>query len=268
MKTYLPIGAAVIAMAVVAYFQGSLSERWAKFPELKVYAKQVSEVPKKVGEWTWQSDEKNDPKIMKEAGAAAALGRQYQNEKGETVGIFVICGRPQDLKHHTPERCYPAAGFEQTSTPTPEEIETADGKQAGFMTATFTRVESGAQTAQRVYWSFTTDGDWKAPDDFRWAFGGTRAMYKVYVTAPVGFREKEGEESAAKELIRELIPALNRAFQPAYDSELAMTDGKATASDATIPAAEPKTDAKPAAEEKAPAAAAPEAKSKADADAK
>jgi hypothetical protein len=57
MSRYLPAVAAVILLGAVAIVQGVWTERWAEFPELEIYAKQLEKVPLQIGEWIGEDAE-------------------------------------------------------------------------------------------------------------------------------------------------------------------------------------------------------------------
>src|SRR3990172_2375434 len=90
---YLPIGAAVVLMLGTGYVQGVWSERWGTFPELKIFADQLSAVPKQIGEWQGTDAEGSTEQIRKIAGAEGELVRAYRNANGDEVRISIICGR-------------------------------------------------------------------------------------------------------------------------------------------------------------------------------
>src|SRR4051812_34917432 len=114
MNRYLPIGVALFVMAAAGLLQGLWSERWGSFPELETYAAQMKGVPKDVGQWSGQ-DLPDDEKVMAAAGAVGHLSRIYSRPDGQKISVFLVCGRVQDMNFHTPDRCYPANGFDAGS---------------------------------------------------------------------------------------------------------------------------------------------------------
>ena len=106
MARYLPAGVALVLIVVSALVQGSWSERWAKFPELQVYADQLINVPTDIGDWHSTAHEEPDKRTLEEAGAVGSLSRDFTNDEGETVSVFIVTGRLQDMFYHEPKRCY------------------------------------------------------------------------------------------------------------------------------------------------------------------
>lgn len=215
--TALPIAAAVLLMGVSCYYQGMWSERWGEFPELKIYAEQLKEVPMNVGEWQGKDEAATDARILKIAGAAGDMTRTYTNAAGEEVRVMLMCARFRDVFYHTPDRCYPAAGFEMQGEPQHEVFETG-GQEAEFFTTTFLKSEPTGSHAERGYWSWMADGPWKAPTNEKLAFAGERALYKLYVfgTIPVVNRGRTDHDFCG-DFIRAFIPALDTALRPGLE---------------------------------------------------
>ena len=215
-KAYLPIAAAVILMLCAGYVQGVWSERWGEFPELQLFKDQLAMIPMKVGEWQGVEQAGSDERTMKVAGAEGELVRTYKNGNGDTVSVSMICGRLQDITYHTPDRCYPAAGFEMQGDPQSDAIE-CGGKTAEFLTTSFQKSEPTGTHIERGYWSWSGDGTWKTPSNPKFEFAKfQRGLYKLYVFASVTpGKQKAGEPDFCREFIRVFVPAVERALRPA-----------------------------------------------------
>src|SRR5690349_12993267 len=97
MKTYLPVGVAVVVMIAAAYVQGQWSERWGTFPELEMLSSQLDKIPLNFGEWQGTDEAATDTKVLKIAGAEGEMVRTYKNANGDAVRVSMICGRLQDI---------------------------------------------------------------------------------------------------------------------------------------------------------------------------
>jgi hypothetical protein len=235
MQRYLPIVAAAALMIGAAAIQGSWTERWKAFPELELYAEQLKRVPMEFGEWKGETAPATDQRILDLAGAVGSLSRTYRNDRNEAVSVFIICGRLTDIFQHSPDRCYPAAGFEITGEKINQSVETGNGV-AEFITTTFMKADPSGNQNLRIYWDWCADGTWKAPmrpKDYKWVFAGQRAIYKLYVVTPNVGREVAADQNPAVDFIRVLIPELDRAFAPAFAA------AKGKASSAPVPDATP-----------------------------
>lgn len=219
LMTALPIGVAVVLMLATCRVQGVWSERWSNFPELEILANQLDSIPLNFGQWQGEDRGKSEEKIRQISGAVGELIRSYRNASGEEVRVSIICGRQRDVFYHTPERCYPAAGFDMQGEPVQEVIETAGGQPAEFFTTSFLKSEPTGTHAEKGYWSWSGNGTWLAPKNHKWEFAGHRALYKLYVfaTIPGSNKTAAGSTDFCTEFIREFIPVANAALQPAFD---------------------------------------------------
>ena len=214
MARYLPAGVGLLLIVVAALVQGSWSERWAKFPELQVYADQLANVPHDIGNWHSTDHESPSKRTLEEAGAVGNLSRDFTNDNGRAVSLFIVTGRLQDMFYHEPKRCYRAAGFEMQGEKERREIPIADGETAEFFSGRFVKSEATGRQDQAVYWSWSSNGKWVATEEQKWVFRGQHALYKIYlIYAPDP--SDTADHNPAIDFIPELIPALNKAFEKA-----------------------------------------------------
>jgi uncharacterized protein DUF3485 len=222
MARYLPAGVALLLIVVSALVQAKMSERWGKFPELELYADQLLNVPTDIGEW--HSEDRAEPtaRIREAAGAIGTLSRDYTKD-GRTVSLFLVTGRLQDMFYHNPERCYSASGFEPQDDAKRYEAPLADGETADFFYSRFVKTEATGKQDQVIYWSWNGSGKWLAPKDYKWAFRGQHAVYKLYlIYAPTP--ADNADQNPVNEFIPVLIPELNRAFEKATAEAPVMRD--------------------------------------------
>ena len=136
------------------------------------------------GEWKGKDQEKSDAKILKIAGAEGELVRTYRNAHNEEVRISIICARLQDIFYHTPDRCYPAAGFEMQGDPQPEVFDCAGNVSAEFFTTSFLKSEATGTHTERGFWSWSGDGQWVAPKNPKLKFAGQQQRSTSCTSSP------------------------------------------------------------------------------------
>ncbi len=216
MARYLPAGVGLLLIVISALVQGNWSVRWGKFPDLELYAEQLPNVPIDIGNWRGTPREEPSKKTLDLAGAVGSLSREYTNDEGQHISLFVVTGRLGDLFYHNPTRCYGAAGFEQKEKRAEiREIPVGDGETADFFAAQFVKSEATTLEDQMVYWSWCGSGKWLAPKEPKWDFRGQHALYKIYlIYTPT--RADDADHNPANEFVPVLIPELNRAFEKAY----------------------------------------------------
>ena len=214
---YVALGLLLAVIVGGGYVQGRWTDRWREVPAVKLFADQFKNVPMVIGAWQGEAGEEPTADVLEQAGAAGSLTRIYRGPQGESVHMFIVCGKMRDVLWHTPENCYPANGFEMVGEPELQTIET-NGGEAEFYTTAFIKTDPTGSMHQRIYWAWCGSEGWKAPRDARSAFAGDRAMYKLYVVALTDRSDKGGattKSNAATDFIRVLMPELTRAFEPA-----------------------------------------------------
>ncbi len=167
---------------VAALVQGSWSERWAKFPELQLYADQLNNVPFDIGNWHSKEHEAPSRRTLEEAGAVGNLSRDFVNDDGRAVSMFIVTGRLQDMFYHEPKRCYRAAGFGMHGRARNDaKSRLPMAKRPNSLPAGSLRSEATGRHDQMVYWSWDSYGKWVATDEQKWVFRGQRAAHKIYL---------------------------------------------------------------------------------------
>lgn len=215
MKNLLAIVPFVVALPIVvtaAIWQGNHSERWGRFPELEVCAKRIDSIPLEIGEWRGVLGPKMEEEIRQYAGAVGDTQITFSNKQGDHVNVLVVCGRLMDVWNHRPDRCYPAHGYEEKGDRSTQKIEISKGVNAEFQMSIYALKDQPSQV--RVYWAWSSDGRWLAPDGLRDDFTRMKPVFKIQIESPVGRDVHAPTEGPAAELIKELIPEVNRVLFP------------------------------------------------------
>ena len=77
----------------------------------------LADVPLTLGPWKGETTEL-DPMIARATGADQIVTRRYVNqETGTTIDAILLYGPAADVYLHSPEVCYPAAGYAQVAGP-------------------------------------------------------------------------------------------------------------------------------------------------------
>ena len=177
----IAVVAAVLLVAGVTALQGMWTDRWSGrnvAADLKQAADRLETgFPNRFGGWEFVQELASDPKQLERAGAVGHVSRLFANkETGAKVSVFIVCATPHDASGHTPDRCYPGAGFEIAEAEHRQSIPLEDGRTAETFTGTFRKT---GQTL-RVFWTYGVDRRWIAPQIARIELAGTSAVYKLY----------------------------------------------------------------------------------------
>ena len=243
------VAAAVALVAVATVVQGRWTERWAPISrdEVIAAARLLEErFPTTFGEWEAERELASDPKELEAAGAVGHISRLYRNNRTKArVSAFVVCALPYDASAHTPDRCYPGAGFTIGESEHRVKVKYGEGREAEALTGTFAK----AGQTLRIFWSYGVASaaaggqlDWIAPQLPRITLSGEPSVYKLYAIAD---QTRIGTSQSMVEcegFISQLAPAL--------DAALARSDDPAAASP---PPAEPGGSPQPAATDAAAA---------------
>lgn len=216
MFRYVPVALGLVLIVFLGVVQGLKSDRWTDAgADAAEFAARLANVPMEVGNWegTDQSEEANKDALAV-AGAVGNLSLTFTNKvTGQSVSVYVICGNFRKITAHTPDRCYPASGFTSLGPQTRQPIEWGDAK-AEFYTKSFRKESIEGVQSLRVFWAWSEDGKWLAPDHPNMEFAGVRALYKLYLISPIQKRNEQPLESSVMPFAKEFMPLLDRALFP------------------------------------------------------
>ena len=221
--------AAIVMVVGVTVVQGTWTERWGRQHDvagLERAARLLERAfPKNFGDWSYEKELESDPKELERAGAVGHISRLYRSGKSKTpVSAFVVCATPHDASGHTPDRCYPGAGFEIAEAEHRETVKLPDGRVAEAFTGTFRKQ---GQTL-RVFWTYgvsspdpeaaknpaPADTDrpqlrWIAPGIARIALNGEVAVYKLYAIIDQTKLTASQATFECSDFLTQLLPALD-----------------------------------------------------------
>lgn len=220
MLRVLPFVVVLGLIAATTIQQGIDSDRWEvdHSEKLQQFAARLENVPTTIGQWESMGDDELDPEEWKRTNCLGYISRQYRNPDGEVVSMFLVAGSGRHATIHTPDQCYPGAGYEMESRPQPIDV-ALDGSDssAEFAYAAFQREDSSQRENLLVLWTYSDNGQWEGPITWKAKseFGTRPALFKVYLVTQI----KEGEgrtplQSASAKFARDLMPALNAALFP------------------------------------------------------
>jgi len=223
---WLTPAAALLLVAVVTAVQGMWTDRWSnqsRNADLERAAKLLeARFPRQFGEWREERELESDPKELTRAGAVGHVSRLYRNSRSKArVSAFVVCALPHDASGHTPDRCYPGAGFEIGESEHRQTIDLADGGTAESFTGTFRK----AGQTLRVFWTYgVRDADdakqgtgppgrqWIAPQIARIALAREPAVFKLYAIVDETKLTSAQAIVECEDFIANLLPAFATAL--------------------------------------------------------
>ena len=200
MRQTLLLGSGMLLLVFSGVVHGIWTDRWTAKEDLAEAKARLESIPLVLGDWqgeTLEIDQK--PK----AGMAGMITRRYvQKGTGKTVTILVSCGRSGPASLHTPEMCYGGSGFEV------EKPRVFRVPQGDFWTARLTKTKSDQRTQLRIFWAWTPNGQWQAPENPRITFAGQPLLCKLYVQREMNSGDDPLESDPCLEFMQSLLPTL------------------------------------------------------------
>jgi hypothetical protein len=222
MNQILSLVAAAVILIGGAYMQGSWTDRWVyeRPEEVDEWVQRLDDIPLTIGDWQGDIGESDERQLQvaKAAGGTAITFKNQRNDK--SVSVFIVCGRGRYVASHTPDKCYPAAGYNMGPSPQPyqitiDEYEEADKPMPEFYTTRFSKESPEHAEHLRIFWAWNDGESWRAPSDAGMAYANDTVAYKMYVISQMRDAGEMIEESQAQEFIEEAMPILDATLFPA-----------------------------------------------------
>lgn len=223
MKTLSGWVVALIAFAIIGgttLIHGRMTERWGGrdvSAELASAARRLeTQFPDEVAEWRLDQVHSMEERLLKKAGAVGHVWRSYKREgSGAIVSTFVVCATPHDASGHTPDRCFPGAGFEIGETEHRSTIPVSKSTSAEIFSGTFRK---SGQTI-RVFWTYHVSKGWVAPQIARIELAAEPVVMKLYAiieesSLPAGMGDRLG-----REFLHDLLPVLTERLATQSSAE-------------------------------------------------
>lgn len=213
---------AAVVLAATTYLHGRLTDRWTGrvvTGELRHAAELLeASFPRSFGDWELEEELPFDPVELQAAGAVGHIARTYVNSKSKAkVSVFVVCATPADASGHTPDRCYPGAGFEIAEIERRESVPLGTGGAAEAFSGAFRK---SGQTL-RLYWTYGVEGRWIAPKIARIELADAKAVFKLYAIIDETSLPPGAGGRACAAFLTDAIPDLNAVLWGERRSEAA-----------------------------------------------
>ncbi|MCA9235145.1 MAG: exosortase-associated EpsI family protein [Planctomycetales bacterium] len=202
----LAVLAAVILTGVSGFVSGKLTMRWGHSDALERASQRIEQFPHEIGDWVLQAPQPLTEDAIEKLECTAYLNGEFvHRQTGERVTVSLIVGPFGPMSVHTPEVCYPLAGYGALQTPQKLTIGAAgDAGENEFWTTAFAPKELGGLPLQ-VYYAWYHNGHWMAPDWPRFDLGGDPALHKIQVASSY---DATGKDAGAHPCYRFLIDFL------------------------------------------------------------
>lgn len=169
----------------------------------------LDQVPRVIGNWV-SVDEELTEREIEVAGISGYVRRGYTNERtGATVYLTVLCGPSGPIAVHPPTACFEGIGYSLTSGPSIVRVTPQDYERSfEFNRSSFTQSDAAVPEVVRVFWGWSTAGDWQAPSSPRFTFRGCPYLFKIYITDRGIERGAEGVRPQAESFLDDALPVI------------------------------------------------------------
>jgi len=169
---------------------------------------------------SWQATAEGielDPEVARFAGATDHFVRNYlDRETGDQASALALYGSAPMVHLHTPEACYPSAGYILYKGPVDRSVAVPGMKEPlRYRWAVYARKVGGLVQLEEVYYSFLHRGDWLPDMADRWkTFRYYPGLFKVQIAHPAKILEVGGG-GPSRELLVEFVRQINERLAAA-----------------------------------------------------
>jgi hypothetical protein len=147
-----------------------------------------------------------DPRTVRVSGSTDIITRRYVNEQtGVGLDVAVLYGPTSEMYFHTPEVCYPSAGYDALPGTIERPIVVQGVGTVPFRSLAFTKGEGGLADTQEVYFSLWYDGQWTTESTNSKASMRIPGMYKVQVCRRISGRERRDLDNPTEPFLAALV---------------------------------------------------------------
>jgi uncharacterized protein DUF3485 len=198
----------------------------------------LDDLPRTLGNWESEKskDGELDEKVAVIAGSSDSIIRAYEDKKADgEVSALVLYGRADRVFAHSPDACYPSAGYQLVKGPMDREMSVPGVKApVRYRWSIYMKRIGGIGHYREVYHTFYFNGEWLPNASNRWkAFRYHPAMFRVLLERPMSGLSDE-VYGPCEELLGKLVREINDRMSHDGDGS---AEGAASVS--TSPAASP-----------------------------
>jgi Protein of unknown function (DUF3485) len=169
---------------------------------------------------TWQVIEGSqvplDPEIARIAGSSDHIQRRYLEEKtGEQAWTLILYGLAAQVFGHTPDACYPSAGYQLIKGPLDRSITVPGVKDpVRYHWAIYAKRDGALSRYEESFFTFRYNGEWVPDVSNRWKqFRYHPGLFKVQIARAVTTLNEPGE-SPGESLLIEIVRQINDRLSP------------------------------------------------------
>lgn len=208
-RTHVPLLVFAMLSLGLGIVYGVQTDRWQASDSLDEAVAKLNEIPSEFNNWKG-ADLPVEPGELKRAGIKGVMFRRFKNSQtGTSVNVLIVCGKGGPISVHTPDICYAAAGFQPVSDPALKPITlSTTGEKMAFWTMQVSKPDAAVPQKMEVYWAWIRNGALESPQNSRFAYARTSALYKVYVARELSASSRTTIDNPCEDFIRDVVPEI------------------------------------------------------------
>jgi hypothetical protein len=167
----------------------------------------LEQVPMNLGTWTGTATEM-DPRIVEATGSTDHVTRRYVDGRtGVMLDVIILYGPTSDVFIHSPELCYPKAGFASAGETLTRQVPGPNGP-IPFRSLAYSKGEGAHVDRQEVFYSWRYNGRWSTSVSSPKESARIPGMYKVQIARRISARESRAVSNPCEAFLELLVPDL------------------------------------------------------------
>jgi EpsI family protein len=211
----------------------------------------LATLPTQVGPWQGRDDQL-DPETARTTGATDHVFRTYVNaQTGVHLSVIVLYGPGPEVSMHSPENCYPLAGFGLIDGPRTRPVRIDGGIDVPFRALTYARGEVGGPVERQfVFYAWGYNGSWSPVKPMQKQLERMPRFFKVHIARDVGATERfdltgagldgkaEGLRDPCQDFLDLFLPELDRRLNANPNPNANLNPGAGRVASPSMPPAQ------------------------------
>ncbi len=173
-------------------------------------AGRLSSIPETIGSWT-SAPMSIDERELRLGEISGYFRREYRHaETGRSVVLTILCGASGPMSVHPPTACFEGVGYSLISGPSVLGITDESRITVSLNKAVFRLQDSSVSDVVRVFWGWSTNGEWDAPSNPRLAYRGYPALFKIYTVDRAW--DSADELAQSETFLKDALPEIRNAL--------------------------------------------------------
>jgi len=198
----------IVLAGASAGVRGVRANRYAEMVEAgEVPPFALEDLPMVIGPWHGE-EAKLDSEVARVTGATSMASREYVNGRtGVKLSVIVLYGPASKVYIHSPEVCYPAAGFRPSEGPLIQKIPIGQ-RELPFASLLYEKGFGSVLDRRQVYYSWYYAGKWSPAMLKQKQVDRMPGMFKVHIERRAGMREQIDLNDPCVDFLKLLLPDL------------------------------------------------------------